>query len=73
MMAGTVCLWSPRLLPGVGACFILVGTSLRLPTRTMGDVWFGTIHESSVESMWCVDQVFPYRVYIDSNRRNSRI
>jgi hypothetical protein len=29
-MVGPVCLWSPRLLPGVGACFNYVGTSERL-------------------------------------------
>jgi hypothetical protein len=51
MMAGPVCLRSPRLLPCVGACFILVGISERLPIWTTGDVWFGTIHESSVENM----------------------
>jgi hypothetical protein len=42
---------TPRLLPGVGAYFILVGTSERLPTRTIEDVWSVTIHESSVESI----------------------
>jgi hypothetical protein len=52
-MAGSVCLRSPRLLSGVGACFVLVGTSERLPTRIMGDVWSGTICESSMESV-CV-------------------
>jgi hypothetical protein len=30
MMAGPVCLWLPRLLPGVGACFNFVGVSERL-------------------------------------------
>jgi hypothetical protein len=44
-----------------------------LPMWTTGDVRSGTIRELSVESVWCVDQVFPYRVYIDSNRRDSRI
>jgi hypothetical protein len=73
MMAGPVYLWSSRLPPGVGDYFILVGTSERLPTWTMGDIWFGTIHESSVESVWCVDRVFPCRVYIDSNRHDSQI
>jgi hypothetical protein len=73
MTAGPVCLQSPRLLPGVGVCFILVGTSERLPMRTTGDVWSRTIRESSIESMWYVDWVFPYRVYIDSNHRDSRI
>jgi hypothetical protein len=28
--AGTVCLWLPRLLPGVGECFDFVGASERL-------------------------------------------
>jgi hypothetical protein len=73
MTDGSVCLRSPRLLPGVGVYFILVGTSERLLTRIMGDVWSGTIRELSMESMWRVDRIFPYRVYIDSNRRDSRI
>jgi hypothetical protein len=73
MTAGPVYLQSPRLLSGVGACFVLVGISERLPTRTTRDVWSGTICESSVESVWRIDQVFPCRVYIDSNRRDSRI
>jgi hypothetical protein len=73
MTAGPVCLQSPRFLPGVGAYFILVGTSERLVTWTTGDVWSRTIHELSVESMWHVDRVLPYRVYIDSNRRDSQI
>jgi hypothetical protein len=30
MTAGSVCLWLPRLLPGVGACFDFVGASERL-------------------------------------------
>jgi hypothetical protein len=51
MMARLVYLWLPKLLLGVGACFILVGTSERLPTRTTGDVWSGTIRVSSVESV----------------------
>jgi hypothetical protein len=72
-MAGSVCLRSPRLLSGVGACFVLVGTSERLPTWITGDVWSGTICESSMESVWRVDQVFSCRVYIYSNRRDSRI
>jgi hypothetical protein len=58
--------------PGVGAYFVLVGTSERLPTWIMRDVSSGTIHKSSVESVWRVDQVFPYKVYINSNRRNSQ-
>jgi hypothetical protein len=59
MTVGSVCLRSPRLLSGVGACFVLVKTSERLPTWTTGDVWSATIHKSSVESVWCVDRVFP--------------
>jgi hypothetical protein len=51
MTAGPVCLRSPRLLSGVGAYFVLVGTSERLPTRTTRDVWSGTIRESSMESI----------------------
>jgi hypothetical protein len=50
-----------------------VGTSERLPMRTTGDVWSGTIRESSMKSVWRVDRVFPCRVYIDSNRRDSQI
>jgi hypothetical protein len=68
-----VCLRSPRLLPCVGAYFVLVGTSKRLPTWTTWDVGSGTLHVSSVESVWHVDWVFPCRVYINSNRRDSRI
>jgi hypothetical protein len=73
MTARPVCLRSPRLLSGVGVCFILAGTSERLPTWTMGDVWSGTIRELSVERVWRVDQVSPYMVYIDSNHRDSEI
>jgi hypothetical protein len=73
MTIGPVCFWLPRFLPGVGAYFNIVGTSERLPTRTTSDEWSGTLGGSSVESMWRVDQVFPYRVYIHSNRRDSRI
>jgi hypothetical protein len=36
-------------------------------------VWSWTIHGLSVESVWRDGRVFPYRVYIDSNRRDSRI
>jgi hypothetical protein len=73
MTAGSVCLQSACLLPGVGVCFVLVGTSDRLPTWTTGDIWFKTIHELSVESVWRVDRVFPCRAYIDSNCCDSRI
>jgi hypothetical protein len=65
MTPGPVCPWLSRLLSGVGACFILMGTGERLPA------W--TIHKSSVESVWYVDRIFLYRVYIDSNHRDSRI
>jgi hypothetical protein len=36
-------------------------------------VWSWTICGLSVESVWRVDRVFPYRVYIDSNHRDSQI
>jgi hypothetical protein len=36
-------------------------------------VWFGTIRGLSVGCVWHVGQVFPYRVYIDLNRRDSQI
>jgi hypothetical protein len=65
MTAGPVCLRSPRLLPGVGVCFVLVGTSGRLPMETTRDVWSETIHKSSVESVWHFDRVFPCRVYLN--------
>jgi hypothetical protein len=63
----------PRFLLGVGACFGLVGTSEGLPMWTTGNVWSETIHESSVESVWHIDRIFPCMVYIDSNRRDSQI
>jgi hypothetical protein len=58
VMVGSVCLRLSKLLLGVGACFGLVETSERLLTWTTGDVWFGTIRESSVKNVWRVDQVF---------------
>jgi hypothetical protein len=72
-MARSVYLRSPRLLLGVGAFFVLVGTSERLPTQTTRGVWSGSICKSSMESVWHVDRVFAYRVYIDFNHRDSRI
>jgi hypothetical protein len=36
-------------------------------------VWSWTIHGLSVKSVWHVDRIFPCGVYIDSNRRDSRI
>jgi hypothetical protein len=59
--------------PRCRACFILVGTSERLPTWTTWDVGFGTLCKSSVESVSRVDRVFLYRVSIYSNRHDSRI
>jgi hypothetical protein len=73
MTTGPVCLRSPRLLSGLGAYFVLVGTSERLPMQTTRDVGSGALCKSSVKSVWRVDQIFPYRVYIDSNHRDSRI
>jgi hypothetical protein len=55
MRAGPVSLLSSRLLPGIGVCFVLLGTSKRLSMRTTGDVWSGTIHKSSVKNVWRVD------------------
>jgi hypothetical protein len=55
---------------GCGVYFGLVGTSERLPTWTTRDIWSGTIRESNV---WRVDQIFPYRMYIDLNHCDSRI
>jgi hypothetical protein len=51
MTAGPVHLQSLRLLPGVGVCFVLVGTSEKLPTWTTGEVWSGTLRKSSMESV----------------------
>jgi hypothetical protein len=36
-------------------------------------VWSRIIHGTSVESVWHAGQIFPYRVYINSNHRDSRI
>jgi hypothetical protein len=36
-------------------------------------VWSGTIHGPSVGDVLYVGRVFPYRVYIDSNCRDSQI
>jgi hypothetical protein len=36
-------------------------------------VWSWTIHGLSVGSVWHVGWIFPYRVYIDSNHRDSQI
>jgi hypothetical protein len=36
-------------------------------------VWSWTIRGLSVGSVWRVGRGFPYRAYIDSNRRDSRI
>jgi hypothetical protein len=69
-MAMVVYSWLPRLLPCVGTCFNLVGTSKMLSMQTMWDVWSRTLRGSSV---WCVDQVFSYMVYIDLNLHDSRI
>jgi hypothetical protein len=36
-------------------------------------IWSRVIRGPSVESMWRVGRVFPYKVYIDSNHCDSRI
>jgi hypothetical protein len=50
MMAGSVCLLSSRLLPGVGACFILMGTSEGLSTWTTRDIWSRTIRNQALKA-----------------------
>jgi hypothetical protein len=73
-MVEPVCLWLPRLPLGVGACFNFVGASERLSRM-------GTARRKRTPSVrgleWEVYVAcwssFPYRVYIDSNRRDSRI
>jgi hypothetical protein len=69
MTAGPACLRSLRLPPGVGGTRVVWSKTTRI-TRV---VWSKTIRESSMESVWRVDQVFPCRVYIDLNCRDSRI
>jgi hypothetical protein len=72
--AGPVCLWLPRLLPGVGACFDFVGVSERLYIRGLLTESIGwTCVDWSGKRTWRVGRVFPCRVYIDSNRRDFRI
>jgi hypothetical protein len=69
-----ICLWLPRLFPGVGhvstSWELVKGYHVRgLPTKSVRPVcvdWSG-------KRTWRVDQVFPCIVYIDSNRRDSRI
>jgi hypothetical protein len=61
--AGPVCLWLPRLPLGVWDYFDFVGASERLSHM-------GTTHRKRT---WRVGRVFPCRVYIDLNRRDSRI
>jgi hypothetical protein len=36
-------------------------------------VWSMIIRELRVDSVWPIGRVFPYRVYIDSNRCDSQI
>jgi hypothetical protein len=72
--AGPVCLWLTRLLPGVGACFDFVGDSEMLSCM-------GTAHRKRTPGVRGLEweayvacwSVFPCRVYIDSNRRDSQI
>jgi hypothetical protein len=74
MTAGSADLWLPRLLPSVGVCFNLMGTSERLLYMDhMRYVWSRDIHRPSVKSVWRVDQVFPCRVYNNLNHRNFQI
>jgi hypothetical protein len=50
-----------------------VSQKMLLYVDHMRYVWYLTIREKSVESMWRVGRVFPCRLYIDLNRRDSRI
>jgi hypothetical protein len=36
-------------------------------------VWLRAIRGPIMESMWCVGQISPYKVYIDLNHRDSQI
>jgi hypothetical protein len=72
--AGPVCLWLSRLPPDVGACFDFEGASERLSRigiarrkRTPG------VRGLEWEAYMACWSVFPCRVYIDSNCRDSRI
>jgi hypothetical protein len=68
------CLWLPRLLVSVGACFDLVGTSKRLLyVNHVRYVWSRSLRGSSVKSVWHVHRVFACSVYINSKRYDSRI
>jgi hypothetical protein len=71
-MVGSGDLWLLRLISGVGLCFDLVGTSERfLYTDHVRYIWSRVIRGPSVKCVWCVDQVFPCRVYINLNHHNS--
>jgi hypothetical protein len=73
-MARPVCLWLPRLPPGVGAYFDFVGISEKLSRM-------GTARRKRTPDVRGLERKayvvcwssFPCRVYIDSNRRDSRI
>jgi hypothetical protein len=72
--AGPVCLWLPRLLLGIGACFDFMGASERLScTGTAAKSVCQVCVDWSGKRTWRVGQVFPCRVYIDSNHRDSQI
>jgi hypothetical protein len=73
----TVELWivSGALLSG-GSGFVQICWWLRerlLCINHIRCVWSGTIRGLSVGCVWCVGRVFPCRVYINSNRRDSQI
>jgi hypothetical protein len=44
-----------------------------LYTDNTSYIWSRAIHGLSMESVWHVGQVSPYRVYIDSNHQDSQI
>jgi hypothetical protein len=72
--AGPVCLWLPRLHPGVGACFDFLGVSERLSrmgtARRKRMPGVGGLEREAYVACW---SGFPCRVYIDSNRCDSQI
>jgi hypothetical protein len=73
-MAGPVCLWLPRHFLGVEACFNFVGASEGCHVRgLLAESVCRVCMDWSGKRTWHVGQVFPCRVYIDSNRRDSQI
>jgi hypothetical protein len=75
---------TPRLSRGMKMRRPKTSSGCRGMFHPRGDYWkvtyvdhvrcmVGTLCGSNIEMVWRVDQVFPYRVYIDSNHRDSWI